>query len=503
MADAGEPSRLLPLCRADLPADRDEGLPAPRSRGLEHVPRDGGFVVAANHTSNLDPWPLGVALWPRQLHYMAKSELWKPGLRTLLRQPRGRSRSTRRGRHRGARDRGPTVHGGPGDGDVPGGDAAREGPAQEAPAPPAYRGRADRTRRQACPLVPAAIAGMDRLSRLGPAPGRLRAADRPRRISRRPIRTARRTRRPPGSGPRSSASRRSWHRRRAGDLATTAAARRGRRLLAHRAFHALPSSITDGDGRPANMLVGFADMLTRLWERDGSENDLRRLRHARARRPTATRCFRSYQSGRDFVQDDAFMEQLDRLPVLVEALGLPLAKQARLRGRRLPRRGRPRRGRGAAAPTLVVSNDRDLFQLASARTTILSAQARRVGARTGRPGRGAGTLRRRAGAGRRLHRAPRRPVRPDPGRPRDRPGEGGGAARRARLARGGARRGAVPCRGRRAPNVSLAIATVQADAPIPPLPDATPDWDGGAALADSWGLTGLANRLRDAGRVVS
>ena len=28
-------------------------------RGLEHVPKAGGFVVAANHTSNLDPWPLG------------------------------------------------------------------------------------------------------------------------------------------------------------------------------------------------------------------------------------------------------------------------------------------------------------------------------------------------------------------------------------------------------------------------------------------------------------
>ena len=33
-------------------------------RGKENVPRAGGFVLAANHISNLDPWPLGVPLVP-------------------------------------------------------------------------------------------------------------------------------------------------------------------------------------------------------------------------------------------------------------------------------------------------------------------------------------------------------------------------------------------------------------------------------------------------------
>jgi 1-acyl-sn-glycerol-3-phosphate acyltransferase len=47
-------------------------------RGLDHVPQ-GGFVLAANHTSNLDPWPLGIPLYPRWLRFMAKSELyWWP-----------------------------------------------------------------------------------------------------------------------------------------------------------------------------------------------------------------------------------------------------------------------------------------------------------------------------------------------------------------------------------------------------------------------------------------
>jgi 1-acyl-sn-glycerol-3-phosphate acyltransferase len=50
------------------------------ARGKENLPREGGFVLAANHTSNFDPWPLGLPLYPeRFLRFMAKSELfWWP-----------------------------------------------------------------------------------------------------------------------------------------------------------------------------------------------------------------------------------------------------------------------------------------------------------------------------------------------------------------------------------------------------------------------------------------
>ena len=50
-----------------------------RARGREHLP-EGGFVLAANHNSNFDPWPLGIPLFPRRyLRFMAKSELfWTP-----------------------------------------------------------------------------------------------------------------------------------------------------------------------------------------------------------------------------------------------------------------------------------------------------------------------------------------------------------------------------------------------------------------------------------------
>jgi 1-acyl-sn-glycerol-3-phosphate acyltransferase len=51
-----------------------------RTRGLENLPATGGYVLACNHISNLDPWPLGLPLWPRRwLRFMAKSELyWWP-----------------------------------------------------------------------------------------------------------------------------------------------------------------------------------------------------------------------------------------------------------------------------------------------------------------------------------------------------------------------------------------------------------------------------------------
>jgi 1-acyl-sn-glycerol-3-phosphate acyltransferase len=51
-----------------------------RASGLNRVPPDGGYVLAANHLSNADPWPLGMALFPRRyLRFMAKAELfWFP-----------------------------------------------------------------------------------------------------------------------------------------------------------------------------------------------------------------------------------------------------------------------------------------------------------------------------------------------------------------------------------------------------------------------------------------
>jgi len=46
--------------------------------GLENIPADGGFMIAANHVSHLDP-PIVGALFPRQVCFFARKTLWKPG----------------------------------------------------------------------------------------------------------------------------------------------------------------------------------------------------------------------------------------------------------------------------------------------------------------------------------------------------------------------------------------------------------------------------------------
>ncbi len=52
--------------------------------GLEHVPRSGGLILAANHVSFYDPPALGAKV-PRQIHYFARDTLFKGPLDWLLR----------------------------------------------------------------------------------------------------------------------------------------------------------------------------------------------------------------------------------------------------------------------------------------------------------------------------------------------------------------------------------------------------------------------------------
>jgi 1-acyl-sn-glycerol-3-phosphate acyltransferase len=56
-----------------------------RAFGTEHLPKTGGFVLAPNHLSVIDPWPLAYPTYPRQLRIMAKADLFRPGLRGALR----------------------------------------------------------------------------------------------------------------------------------------------------------------------------------------------------------------------------------------------------------------------------------------------------------------------------------------------------------------------------------------------------------------------------------
>ena len=60
------------------------GLYRLQASGKEHLP-EGGAVLACNHVSSLDPWVLGMPLWPKRfLRFMAKSELYWPPLKYVL-----------------------------------------------------------------------------------------------------------------------------------------------------------------------------------------------------------------------------------------------------------------------------------------------------------------------------------------------------------------------------------------------------------------------------------
>jgi 1-acyl-sn-glycerol-3-phosphate acyltransferase len=61
------------------------GLFRLRDTGVERLPAEGGYVLACNHVSSFDPWPLGMPLWPgRFLRFMAKSELYWWPLRVVV-----------------------------------------------------------------------------------------------------------------------------------------------------------------------------------------------------------------------------------------------------------------------------------------------------------------------------------------------------------------------------------------------------------------------------------
>jgi 1-acyl-sn-glycerol-3-phosphate acyltransferase len=138
-----------------------------RARGVEHLPA-GGFVLAANHTSNFDPWPLGLPLWPqRQLRFMAKSELFNPLLAPILRA--GGAFQVRRGEGdvQAMRTATELVRQGEIVVMFPEGTRQKKGFRKRHLARP-HTGAARIALGAGAPLVPAAIGGTDRLSRLGP-----------------------------------------------------------------------------------------------------------------------------------------------------------------------------------------------------------------------------------------------------------------------------------------------------------------------------------------------
>jgi len=143
------------------------GLFRLRATGMENVPATGGGVLAANHVSNFDPWPLGMPLYPRQLRFMGKSELFNPLLTPFLRA--GGAFPVQRGKADLAAIETAVelVRTGELVMMFPEGTRRKKGLAKKyQPRPHSVAARIALEAR--APLIPAAICGMDSLLRLGP-----------------------------------------------------------------------------------------------------------------------------------------------------------------------------------------------------------------------------------------------------------------------------------------------------------------------------------------------
>ena len=262
--------------------------------------------------------------------------------------------------------------------------------------------------------------------------------------------------------------------------------------FAHRSYHAIPKTIRRADGGPAGLLVGVGNQLLRLWEEEAPRaivvcwDTLTEPTYRHVELPV-------YQSGREF--DRELLEQLDLAPALVEAMGFAVAKGAGYEADDFVAAAvAAEEARGGVA--LVASGDRDMFQLASERTTILQPQ------------RGGGALLRVGPAEVRERYGVEPGQVPDfialRGDPSDRiPGARGvGEKTAAALLRQYGSLEAALAAGRFAGEADALrlyrrVATMDTQAPLPPLHDQRPTWARAAALASEWGLGRLALRLRE------
>ena len=260
--------------------------------------------------------------------------------------------------------------------------------------------------------------------------------------------------------------------------------------LAHRAYHALPKTFRRADKGPANALLGFSNFLVRLWQSEepravlvGWDSlDTPTYRHE---------LLEAYQSGRVF--DDDLLEQLDMLPDLVRAFGFVAAKAPGYEADDfLAAAVRAEEARGGAC--VVATSDRDSFQLASERTTILQ------------PVRGVSELAR-VGPAEVREKYGVEPAQVADfialrGDPSDKiPGAKGVGPKTAAdiLKQYGSLEAALE-EGRFAAQADdlrmyKKMATMDGDAPVPEVDDQTPQWSNASTYVRELGLNALADRL--------
>ncbi|MEO9174046.1 MAG: 5'-3' exonuclease [Gaiellales bacterium] len=272
--------------------------------------------------------------------------------------------------------------------------------------------------------------------------------------------------------------------------------------LGHRAYHAMPP-LNDDEGRPAGLLLGFANVLLATVD----------LLHPRAvllaldsREPSYRHdLLPGYQGQRDPFPPD-LTDQLDALPELAEAFGFASAKLSSFEADDLLASAvETELARGGRA--VVMTSDRDAYQLVSDRSSVL------VPARAGKPPEVVDS----AGVRERYGIEPEQV--PDlialRGDPSDAiPGAKGIGAKSAAdlLRRFGTLEGVIEHAAELTPRQRdsvtgsadalrqyLRVATMRRDLTVPDLPDAELDPDGAAGWATSRGLSGLAGRLSSRG----
>jgi DNA polymerase I len=256
--------------------------------------------------------------------------------------------------------------------------------------------------------------------------------------------------------------------------------------FAHRAYHALPKTIRRKGNKGAGAVLGFANILLRLYETERPRAvivgwdtlDSPTYRHE---------ALATYQSGRD-----ELVEQLEVLPQFVKACGFASAKASGYEADDFLAAAAAREEK-LGGTAVVASGDRDAYQLASARTTIVQPIRAGEMARIG-------------------HKEVRARYGVDPkqvpdfvalrGDSSDRiPGAiGVGAVGAAILLRKYGSLDNALVAGRFASQAETlrlyrSIATMNRKAPLPRLRNQKPTWEKAASLAREWQLNKLANRL--------
>ena len=261
--------------------------------------------------------------------------------------------------------------------------------------------------------------------------------------------------------------------------------------FAHRSYYALPKTILRRGRKPAGAILGFANLLLRLYREEQPRAvlvgwdtlEVPTYRHEE---------FPAYQSGREF--DDVLVEQLEVIPEFVAACGFQNAKSPGYEADDfLAAAATAEEKRGGVV--LIASGDRDTFQLASDHTTILYPVRAGEMARIGPT-----EVRARYGV--------------DPkqvpdfialrGDPSDKlpgaPGVGASGAATL-LQRYGTLEAALNAGRFQAQAESLrlyrSIATMNRKAPLPSLRNQKPTWRKAADVARDWELNQLAKRLEE------